>query len=320
MDLYYEHQQGNLCRMHAINIALGERRLTPATWHARAVAVGRALKCPDAAMWPEVDMMRDGLTMPLAQILEAERHTWVTLTLAHTTLRDLDDPTFLVDPSVPTIVAFNSSHTWACRFDGKVWHNLDSARRFVMPHLRQPEAILDYARSGATGGGGCVFIAGHAHARAAWLPALGRLATEATGSERFVWMDAFRRIHSVVVEGVRALPTSSEITHRRDPAAVERLLDEVVRPKASAPPVLPAAIPASSVLVASHAVPVLSPPPPPPAPVRVPPPPAPVVPPAQAAQAAQTAQAAPPPPRPQPVVALPPGFAPHRRPFVYRRR
>lgn len=225
-SFYHERQLGDLCRMHAVNIVLGRRAFDASTWATTCRSVARRLGDENADAWHDRDFMLDGMTMPLAQMIEHADSNVVTLatttrTLSSATAASLFDPAFH-----RTVVLFDHGHVWCCKHDGRVWFNLDS-QRTPHPTTSNPSDLLRSAP-------GVIFVATLAHAQQTWLPLLRKLVSDArlTAPDEeeawSMWADAHQRIASVLRHNRREIPINSL---RLEPGHREALLQSILHEK-----------------------------------------------------------------------------------------
>ncbi len=177
---YHERQQGQLCRMHAVNNALGYRAYEPDLWKSRLMDLGQALGQGNALVHD--DMMFFGGFLPISIMVEQKEDDWVTMAFGGTALKNVLDHcsmTEILDTSIRRMIIYQTSHTWALRGDVDArWFNLDSQQ--AHPHLFAESDtqlfshgifrnLIDTAN---TGTGGIIFIATLQHALKRWIPAV----------------------------------------------------------------------------------------------------------------------------------------------------
>lgn len=175
---YHERQQGQLCRMHAVNNALGYRAYDPAEWETRLLDLGQALGQGGALVHD--DMMFYGGFLPISIMVEHKQDDWVTMAFGGSALKMLlerSSLTELLDTSIRRMIIYQSSHTWAMRGDVDArWFNLDSQQ--AQPHMfaESDTQLLAHGLmrtlvdTAATGTGGIIFIASLPHALKHWIP------------------------------------------------------------------------------------------------------------------------------------------------------
>jgi hypothetical protein len=223
---YHEHQQGGLCRMHAVNIALGRRQYDQGSWR-------YTLTRHDPA-WETADIFLEGMLMPMAFMIELAQSDWITWVvpghlLRNDTLAQAQSRRDLVDPTLRRMIVFSQSHTWCCRGTAEAtWYNLDSAGHSLQPTAHSDEQIVSYAANHT----GAVFVATKEHVRRVWVPLVCRLASEAHGSDEgafCMFVDTFIRFQNRLGETPveRSIPEDCLVMRRKDPAMFDQLMEEI---------------------------------------------------------------------------------------------
>jgi hypothetical protein len=174
---YHERQQGQLCRMHAVNNALGYRAYDPDEWKTRLLDLGQALGQGGALVHD--DMMFYGGFLPISIMVEQKQDDWVTMAFGGSALKILLERSSLselLDTSIRRMIIYQTSHTWAMRGDVDArWFNLDSQQ--AQPHMFAESDTQLFAHglmrtlvdTAATGTGGIIFIASLQHALKHWI-------------------------------------------------------------------------------------------------------------------------------------------------------
>ncbi len=179
---FHERQQGHLCRMHAVNNALGFRAFDCDSWVLGLKQVGKRLGQGEAFVHD--DAMLDGALLPSSILLEGKSSGKLcTMAFGGTALAEvlrLIGSGTLIDPRLRAVIVYNGSHTWALRgTNSGRWYNLDSHNAY--PHhiadsddemLERTLLALLRNRSTHYGLAGCVFISTRTHAVSQWVPHL----------------------------------------------------------------------------------------------------------------------------------------------------